>query len=228
MKGWQLAVVLTAALGALLVWQLGRAHRRWQASRILRTVEAVTQRVQEAGSTVPPRVRQQLLQRNLEILKQAAEQAPDEVTNLVLRGGQYSLLGRQELALRSYRQALALEPRAEIYLNLGHLHWAREEREEARRAFTFAGFLDHSQVPSLRKFFAAGERPWGHPQTTLAPLLEPSGQLSANGSVSGGGVAGGGAGEIGGKNGESTPKRSGNTRGPRLNRPAKRGQGGIG
>jgi len=217
MKGWQLAVVLVAVLGALLVWQLGRAQRRWQASRILRTVEAVTQRVQEAGSKVPPRVRQQLLQRNLEILKQAAEQAPDEVTNLVLRGGQYSLLGRQELALRSYRQALALEPRAEIYLNLGQLHWAREEREEARRAFTLGGFLDHSQVPSLRKFFAAGERPWGHPRLTLPPLLEPRG-----------GAAGGSIGEPGGDSGESTPNRSGNTWGPHLNRPAKLGQGGIG
>lgn len=172
MKGWHLALLLAFILGAVLALQIRRLDQRWEASRILRTVEAVTERVRAGGTAVPPAVRQQLLQRNLEILKRAAEQAPDEVTTLVLRGGQYSLLGRQELALRSYRQALALEPRAEIYLNLGHLHWSREERDEARRAFALAGFLDHSAVPGLRKFFAAGQRPWGRPRQTLPPLLE--------------------------------------------------------
>ena len=79
-----------------------------------------------------------LMAANLEMLRQAAPLDPAEVGIPIARGTQYLFLAGPEAALRSYEEALALEPRPEAYLNLGRAQWLAGRRDEARRSFELA------------------------------------------------------------------------------------------
>lgn len=134
-KSW--ALLLGLALAAALVFQTGRWHDRMLASRVLRQVEALSQAAVAYGQA-PVR----LMEDNLVKLDQAAPLDPVSVDILNWRGTQYLFLAQPENAIRVYRQALALEPRAEIYLNLGRAEWLLGRRDDARKSFATALRLD--------------------------------------------------------------------------------------
>lgn len=124
-----------AAAGAAvgLVLQTDRALDRIGASKRLRVVEVMSERMARTGQA--PR---ELVSGHFRLLRQARRLDPSEVGVLVALGGQYLLLGQPEPAIATYREALALEPRPETYLNLGMALVETGRREEARAAFETA------------------------------------------------------------------------------------------
>lgn len=137
MKGRTLALLLGVVLAAALLAQTGRWHDRMLASRVLRQVEALSQAAVAYGQA-PVR----LMEDNLRKLDQAAPLDPVSVDIVNWRGTQYLFLAQPENAIRVYREALALEPRAEIYLNLGRAEWLLGRHDDARRSFDTAIRLD--------------------------------------------------------------------------------------
>jgi len=137
MKGRVLAWPLAAVLLLALAGQTMRWHARITAGRLLARVEALTMAVVSRGSA--PRG---LLGANLDALRRAAALDPVEVGVPIARGSQYFVFGDPEMAVEAYRAALALEPRPEIYLNLGRAESSARRLEEARRDFALALRLD--------------------------------------------------------------------------------------
>lgn len=137
---WPLAAALLLALGL----QTGRVRDRLRGELLLRQVELVLIAVAQSGQ-VPT----QLLPENLARLRAAARFAPTEVGVPIARGSQYLLFGRLPSAIESYHEAAALEPRPEIYLNLGRAQWSAGRREEARQSFRLAVRLDPHLAPMV-------------------------------------------------------------------------------
>lgn len=133
-RGVRLLPWLAAAGAAVgLVLQTDRAVDRIGASKRLRVVEVMSERMARTGQA--PR---ELVSGHFRLLRQARRLDPSSVGVLVALGGQYLLLGQPEPAIATYREALALEPRPETYLNLGTALLETGRSEEARAAFETA------------------------------------------------------------------------------------------
>jgi tetratricopeptide (TPR) repeat protein len=128
-----LGVLALASWGAQTV----RAVHRLRASRLLKIVEAVTPQAVRAGVQGRP-----LLGRNLQVLAQAEPLDPTNIAILVARGAQLLLLERYADARAEYQRALALEPRAEIWLNLGRVEWQSGDPAAAAANFAKATALN--------------------------------------------------------------------------------------
>jgi tetratricopeptide (TPR) repeat protein len=137
MKGRLLVWPLTAALALALAGQTVRGLARLKAGRLLAGVEARTMAVVSQGSA--PRG---LLGANLDALRQAAALDPAAVDIPIARGAQYLVFGDPGPAIESYAAAAALEPKPEIYLNLGRAELMARHPEEARHNFSLALRLD--------------------------------------------------------------------------------------
>ncbi len=122
------AALLGVVLAAGLAGQTVRFRERLLANRLLRQVEGLTLLAANTGRLSP-----RLVAANLEVLRRAAALDPTDVRILTTRGGQYLLLERPEAALAAYREALAFEPRPEIYMNLSRASSAAGQPEQARR-----------------------------------------------------------------------------------------------
>ena len=123
-------LAVAAALTVALFLLLGVARDRFLANRLLRAAEART--MQAFSIATSPRGKA-VLEGNLVLLDEARRRDPAEVGVLVARGSQFLLLGRAESAAAAYREALALEPRPETYLNLARaLKMAGHESEAGR------------------------------------------------------------------------------------------------
>lgn len=146
MSGRQLSWGLLPLLLFALIWQGQRARERWEASRLLNAVESVTLQL-----ATQQRADGRLFQYHVEALRRVAPYAPVEVGIPAARGGQFLLLGRPRAAIRAYREALELEPRAEIYVNLGRALRQAGELEEAQQCFHKALILDHNLADSLNE-----------------------------------------------------------------------------
>ncbi|HEX7181168.1 MAG TPA: tetratricopeptide repeat protein [Thermoanaerobaculia bacterium] len=130
MKGRSLVWPLVLLLAVALLGQTARWRARSTAGRILHQVEALTMAAVNAG-----RAPSYLLVSNLEALRRAAELDPLEIGIPIARGSQHFLLRNARAAIDSYEDALALEPRPEIYFNLGRAHDLAGNAEEARRNY---------------------------------------------------------------------------------------------
>lgn len=139
MKGRILVWPLVAVLALALVGQVVRWRSRMEAGRLLARVEALSTMVTERGKRKMPG---RLLQENLESLRRAAALDPVEVGVPIARGSQHLLSGSPEAAIAPYRAAAALEPRPEIYFNLGRAEWMARRPEDARRDLALALRLD--------------------------------------------------------------------------------------
>jgi tetratricopeptide (TPR) repeat protein len=150
-RGRTLGGILTVLLVLALLGQTVRWRDRLTASRLLANAEALTLAV--AAGQIPPRA----LADNLKALRRAAALDPVQVGIPIARGSQYLLLGRPEPAEQAYLAALRLEPKSEVYLDLGRAQWLAGRREEALRNFTLAVRLDPRLVGVLPSG-AAGAR----------------------------------------------------------------------
>lgn len=128
MKGRVLVWPLVLALGLALAAQTLRWRDRSIVSRTLRTVEALT---------IPAfrERRSDVLQTNVEVLRQARRRDPLEVGIPTARGTQHYLLRQPQAAIDAYEESLRLEPRPETYVYLGLALHQAGRTEEAVRAF---------------------------------------------------------------------------------------------
>ncbi len=124
---WGAAVLL----GLALVWQTGQVRDRIGASKRLRVVDAVTAKAVSSGGRVPP----QLIGGSIRLLHQAERLDPSNVAIETALAGQYLLADRPQRAEEAFRQALALEPRPEIYLNLARTLLTKGDRKAAIQAY---------------------------------------------------------------------------------------------
>lgn len=149
-----------AIVGGLLVmfglWRYGAyAEDRWRASFDLAQVEAVTFRLSAEGHLARrPLARPvvQVLDKGVNVLRQAHERDPVEVGVPVAEGALYILLDRPQAAIRAYERALLIEPRPEVYAHLGRTRLRLGDGEGARLAFRRAVFLDHNLAKEFRPY----------------------------------------------------------------------------
>ncbi len=135
-------VVLLLAAGLAL--ETERARRLMRASRLLNAAERTTVALAARG-----RLPGALLWANLRLLREAEELDPASVGVVVAAAGQQLLLDRPREAVDTYRRALALEPRPEVWINLGRAQWAAGERDEALASWTAAVRLDRRLLDSV-------------------------------------------------------------------------------
>ncbi len=127
MSGRTAAIWLLLLLVLGLGWQAQRSYHRLAASRTLAVADADLLAAARLG-----RAPVQVFNANLAALEAAMRADPLEV-GLPLTYGSYQLLLRHPEAARlSYLKALGLEPRPEIYLNLGRALRALGREDEAR------------------------------------------------------------------------------------------------
>jgi len=144
-RGNPAAWVLLAVLLAGLWHQTGRLASRLTAGLLLHRVELSTYEAVATG-----RLPVAVATSNLEDLERAARLDPIEVGIPLAHGSEYLLMRRPAEAIESYRRALAIEPRPEIYLNLGRAYALDGRLMEAQESFRTALRLDpsfFSQVP---------------------------------------------------------------------------------
>jgi tetratricopeptide (TPR) repeat protein len=146
MNGRALVWPLLLVLGLALVGQTIRWRERMTASRILNTVERMTMNAR----------RTYVLYTNIELLRRAERLDPLEVGIPLARGSQHYLLRQPQAAVEAYEEALRLEPRPEIYLNLGRALDLAGRRDEARRAFFLASRMDPRLLPEVPPEYQPG------------------------------------------------------------------------
>ena len=134
-------VAVFLVLLALLA-QTGRLRDRLTAGRMLRQVELLSMAA-IARNQLP----RGLVAANLELLRRASTLDPTEIGIPIARGTQYLLLSNGSSAAQAYSEALALEPRPEVYLNLGRALATDGRVEEAREQFRIALRLDPNLAP---------------------------------------------------------------------------------
>jgi tetratricopeptide (TPR) repeat protein len=130
-----LGLVLALALQAVDGWQ------RLQASRLIWQVQREGQELARRGGGSAA-----VLGRSLEAVRRARALDPVSIEAAAARGDLLLLMGRLEGAEAAYREALQLEPRSEIYFNLGLTLWAAGSQQEALEVFWRAVKID----PRLR------------------------------------------------------------------------------
>lgn len=129
------AALLAALLALALAGQAVRAGRRLEANRILHQVEQMS--LLAAGKAPAA-----LFWTHARMLDRARGLDPADSRIPLALGSQYLLLGRPEEAAAAYREALAVAPRPEIYLNLGRAQASLGDLEGARESFRRAVVLD--------------------------------------------------------------------------------------
>jgi tetratricopeptide (TPR) repeat protein len=122
---WSAALCLL--LAPVLAVHLRSLLQRLEASRIVRTTSEVAQLAMQSGAMAARPV----LQANLAPLDRAASLDPLAVGVPLTTAGHYVLLGNPTAAIESYRRGLAIEPRAELYINLARALSMANRREEA-------------------------------------------------------------------------------------------------
>lgn len=131
------AGLVAIAAAAALVAQTGRARDLIGASKRLRVVETVSSRMEALGQAPA-----QIVAGNFRLLREAQRLDPSRVEPLIGIAGQHMLTHQYDLAVEVYRQALAFEPRAEIYYDLSRAYLGAGEPQKSREAFAKAVALN--------------------------------------------------------------------------------------
>ena len=134
--------IVLAVLALGLVAELGRSRDRLRAGAIGWRTEGVARAAASAG-----RAPRELFSESLRLLRLAETLDPSDVSLPLARGSQHLLLGSGEAAIEAYSEALRLEPRPEIYLNLGRAQLLVRQNAAARQSFLTAVRLDPNLAP---------------------------------------------------------------------------------
>ncbi|HVS13703.1 MAG TPA: tetratricopeptide repeat protein [Thermoanaerobaculia bacterium] len=148
MSGRRLLWVVAPLLAALVWWSSERAYDRLRASVVLQGAESQGARIAAQWSRLGPQARP-LVTAHLQALRAVRELAPADARVPLAIGSHYLLLENATSATEWYRRALAVEPRAEIYLNLGRAALLAGDRPAALEHFRTAIRLDRSFRRSL-------------------------------------------------------------------------------
>lgn len=132
------SLLLGLVLFAATLHQGARGWQRLEASRLVWQA----QQGRAAGLFEPGRARAGKVEHKLEALRRAQALDPLSIEALALRADLLLVTGDLEGAGAVYRQGLRLEPRPELYFNLGSALWATGQDEEALEAFRRSVALD--------------------------------------------------------------------------------------
>ncbi|MCP4662789.1 MAG: tetratricopeptide repeat protein [bacterium] len=168
MNGRRLFWILLPILVLALALQAGHAERRWRASRTVKAVQFLAAQASRGGPAAAPR-----LHRGLALMRGIAPFDPASVDIPVTQGGLYILLKRPQAAIRAYQEALRLEPRGEVYANLGRAYLMDGEQEPARKAFRKAVRLDRTWVKPFRPYLPELQRKPAPSTPAAASAPEP-------------------------------------------------------
>jgi tetratricopeptide (TPR) repeat protein len=147
-SGRRVLWIVLPLLAALSWWSAARGFDRLRASATLQAAEQQGARIAAQMSSLGPQARP-LITRNLQALRAVQEMAPADARIPLAIGSHYLLLENASSATEWYRRALEVEPRAEIYLNLGRAALVAGERDAALGHFRTAVQLDRSFRRSL-------------------------------------------------------------------------------
>ena len=126
-------VVATAALGG---WAL--LHFAWRPHQCNAEISLLTARTDAAERTPDGYDRIVRARRNLQDLARLRDTCPTAVRVPMLTGANEELAGRPEDAERSYRSALSIEPRPEIYVAIAMVAIEQGRIEESIESYVTA------------------------------------------------------------------------------------------
>src|SRR6187549_522674 len=129
--------ILPAALLAAFAGHLKTSADIVRAQRLIRAVEGRTMAMIASGKLQRP-----LIVSHIAALEDARQLDPAEVASRVALGSEHFLLSEFPKAREAYEDALRLEPRPEIYLNLGKSYFAAGDAESSKTYFARAVKLD--------------------------------------------------------------------------------------
>jgi Flp pilus assembly protein TadD len=128
---------MPALMALLVAGQMQRSSALMKAQRLLYSVERRTLEMLRTGEIDKAKLRA-----HLAALSDARALDPAEVAIPMQIGSQYMMLGELEPARSAYFEALRLEMRPEILVNLGKVRYGQGARPEAIRLFRKAVLLD--------------------------------------------------------------------------------------
>lgn len=162
MSGKRLFWLVVPLLLVVLVFTVRQGFGRWMASFQLNQVENLVDRLDREGH-----LGRRESQRGVQLafgeavkrLRRAQELDPAEVGIPIARGGIHRLLDRHGAALEAFEAARELEPRPEVFAQLGHVYRAQGRAEEAQEAYASAILLDHTLARELRPYLDRSDKP---------------------------------------------------------------------
>ena len=146
-RGKILSIVLAALVLVAALWLFDAGKNRVGCQRLVQSAESLALEGARRGS-LPPAAREL----GLDLLRRAEMLDPAEVSVAITRGGLFMVAGRMESAERSYREALEMENRSEVWINLARLHLAAGDREKALDAARMAQRLDSRVARKMPEF----------------------------------------------------------------------------
>ncbi|MDA8017644.1 MAG: O-antigen ligase family protein [Thermoanaerobaculia bacterium] len=142
---WPVALAVASLVGAYWLFDHGKARVGCQ--RLVQTAESLALESARRGA-MPHRAREL----GLDMLRRAENLDPAEVAVPITRGGLFMVAGRTEAAERSYRAALDMENRPEIWINLARMRLSAGDRDAAIEAARTAQRLDSRVARKLPEF----------------------------------------------------------------------------
>ncbi|HYR29406.1 MAG TPA: tetratricopeptide repeat protein, partial [Thermoanaerobaculia bacterium] len=110
---------------------------------LLRATSGTTQMTDDYQRTLSAR-------RNLEALRPLVEHCPRQINVYTMLGANEQMIGRPAEAVESYRQALAISPRPEVYMEIGNLLVELGRIDEAVDALVAAARYDQLYLNSIQ------------------------------------------------------------------------------
>jgi tetratricopeptide (TPR) repeat protein len=133
---------IVAVLGVALTWSsFQRAQERLRANLMLGFAEAQGAQIAAQVDQLGPELRP-MISATIQTLRQVLPLAPADSRLPLAIGSHYLMLGNTTDATEWYRRAHELEPRPEIYLNLGRAAHLAGDRETALESFRNAVAID--------------------------------------------------------------------------------------
>ena len=139
-------------LGALLAFLFRPEVPRYRAERRLGAASAAFEYVIDRPTEVEGAPA--ILDRITDAALAAASDLPGDTRGWALAGSCQLVNGNADRALEYYREALALEERAEIHLNVGRAHSLAEKRFAAEASFLRAVWISPALLRAVPKEFA--------------------------------------------------------------------------
>lgn len=163
LPGRLLAIGLALAAVVALSARVDQARDRLAVASGLRQLDAQAAALWGQQDRIPKPQLEQILRSHLAVLDDLARFDPAEVRVPMAVGGRYYLMGRPDAAVRAYEEALALERRGEVYLNLARSHRAAGEQELANEAARLALRLAPDQRETLESLGFLAPEPGDEP-----------------------------------------------------------------
>ena len=159
-----LATLLLAVASATAIWQI--PVQRYRANLSRRQIEMLVVRAEASASE---HARRTLALRAIELTHQPLEIDPTDYRTLILKGAAEAAAGRSDAALATYRHALTVNERPEIYAYMGILQMERGEVDDAManllKASDFDANLINLVAPSTQQAISAElKRRQTHPE----------------------------------------------------------------